>query len=48
MKEKLMCAGSLENELEEMEKIFLNEDSVVAPASAMTDPCAILLTILCC
>ena len=42
-----MCAGNLKEELDEMEKIFHNEEGVVVEAST-TARCGTFLTIYCC
>lgn len=46
-KDKFFCAGSLKEELDEMEKVFHNEESVVVEAST-TARCGTFLTIICC
>lgn len=46
-KEKFVCAGNLKEELDEMEKIFHNEEGVVVEAST-TARCGTFLTIYCC
>ena len=46
--EKMVQAGDLEKEIKEIDKIFLNEESVIMPASATTELCGAFLTLLCC
>lgn len=46
-KDKFVCAGNLKEELDEMERIFQNEEGVVVAAST-TERCGAFLTILCC
>lgn len=46
-KDKFFCAGSLREELSEMERIFQDEEGVVVEAST-TARCGAFLTIYCC
>lgn len=45
--DKYACVGNLREELDEMEKFYQNEESVVVESST-TIRCGYLLTIYCC